>query len=74
MLGAIVVDIGSSVYEWHNVKTKDFLLLVARHAFFTDDAVLTVTGEEDLAETAWGHLPGDLRRVLQDLYATAGAA
>ena len=26
MLGAIVGDIVGSVYEWGNIKTKDFLL------------------------------------------------
>ena len=26
MLGAIVGDIVGSVYEWHNIKTKDFPL------------------------------------------------
>lgn len=24
MMGAIVGDIVGSVYEWHNIKTKDF--------------------------------------------------
>lgn len=26
MMGAIVGDIVGSVYEWHNIKTKDFPL------------------------------------------------
>lgn len=26
MLGAIIGDIVGSVYEWHNIKTKDFPL------------------------------------------------
>lgn len=28
MLGAIVGDVLGSVYEWNNIKTKDFPLLV----------------------------------------------
>ncbi|MDO9225172.1 MAG: ADP-ribosylglycohydrolase family protein [Pseudomonadota bacterium] len=42
MLGAIFGDIVGSVYEWNNVKTKDFQPLVAPRAFFTDDTVLTI--------------------------------
>jgi ADP-ribosylglycohydrolase len=41
MIGAIAGDIIGSVYEWHNIKTKDFPLFSPR-SFFTDDSVLTV--------------------------------
>ncbi len=41
MLGAIAGDIIGSVYEWHNIKTKDFPLF-KRNSDFTDDTVLTV--------------------------------
>ena len=41
MLGAIVGDIVGSVYEWHNIKTKDFPLF-RDDCFFTDDTVMTV--------------------------------
>jgi ADP-ribosylglycohydrolase len=41
MLGAIIGDIVGSVYEWNNIKTKDFLLFGER-CFFTDDTVMTV--------------------------------
>ena len=40
MLGAMIGDIVGSVYEWHNIKTKDFPLF-SRKCFFTDDTVLT---------------------------------
>ena len=30
MLGSIVGDIVGSVYEWNNIKTKDFQLLIVR--------------------------------------------
>jgi len=41
MLGAIAGDVIGSIYEWNNIKTKDFPLLDAG-CFFTDDTVLTV--------------------------------
>lgn len=40
MFGAIVGDIVGSVYEWHNIKTKDFPLF-RENCFFTDDTVMT---------------------------------
>ena len=40
MLGAIVGDIVGSVYEWDNIKTKDFPLF-CEDCFFTDDTVMT---------------------------------
>lgn len=41
MIGAIAGDIIGSIYEWHNIKSKDFTLFSA-DCFFTDDTVLTV--------------------------------
>ncbi len=41
MLGAIAGDIIGSVYEWNNIKTKDFPLFSV-NCQFTDDTVLTV--------------------------------
>ncbi len=40
MLGAIVGDIVGSVYEWNNIKTKEFPLF-RDDCFFTDDTVMT---------------------------------
>jgi len=40
MIGAIIGDIVGSVYEFNNIKTKDFLLFGANN-FFTDDTILT---------------------------------
>jgi ADP-ribosyl-[dinitrogen reductase] hydrolase len=40
--GAIIGDIAGSVYEWHNIKTKDFPFYSVEHRCkFTDDTVLT---------------------------------
>jgi len=41
MIGAIAGDIIASVYEYNNIKTKDFPFFDAR-CIFTDDTVLTV--------------------------------
>ena len=42
MLGAITGDVVGSVYEWNNIKHKDFKPLFSPRSFFTDDSVLTV--------------------------------
>jgi ADP-ribosylglycohydrolase len=41
LLGAIIGDIVGSVYEFDNIKTKDFPLFSER-CFFTDDTVMTI--------------------------------
>ena len=41
MKGAIIGDIVGSIYEWHNIKTKDFPLF-APNCFFTDDSIMTL--------------------------------
>lgn len=40
MPGAIVGDIVGSVYEWNNIKTKEFSFFMD-DCFFTDDTVMT---------------------------------
>lgn len=47
MLGAIVGDIVGSVYEWNNIKTKQFPLF-RDTCFFTDDTVMTCAVAEAL--------------------------
>ncbi|MDL2254286.1 ADP-ribosylglycohydrolase family protein [Ruminococcaceae bacterium OttesenSCG-928-I18] len=41
MLGAIIGDIVGSVYEWNNIKTKEFPLFSDKN-FITDDTVMTI--------------------------------
>jgi ADP-ribosylglycohydrolase len=41
MIGALAGDIVGSIYEWHNIKTKEFPLFSPRCSF-TDDSVLTI--------------------------------
>lgn len=47
MLGAIIGDIIGSVYEWHNIKSKDFPLF-RDDCFFTDDTVMTIATADAL--------------------------
>lgn len=47
MIGAIIGDIVGSVYEWDNIKTKDFPLF-SPECFFTDDTVMTLAIAEGL--------------------------
>ena len=47
MIGAIVGDIAGSRFEFDNLKSKEFALLVSRgeeerHCYFTDDTVMTL--------------------------------
>lgn len=49
MIGAIIGDIVGSVYEWNNIKTKDFPLF-SESSFFTDDTVMTLAVGKALAE------------------------
>ena len=51
MLGAIAGDIIGSVYEWNNIKSKEFDLF-SPEAFFTDDSVLTVALAEAILNDA----------------------
>ena len=41
MIGAIAGDIIGSLYEWNNIKSKEFDLFNP-HSFFTDDTVMTI--------------------------------
>lgn len=41
MLGAVIGDIVGSIYEFDNIKTKDFDLF-SNEMFFTDDTVMTI--------------------------------
>ena len=50
MYGAILGDIIGSVYEWHNIKTKEFPLLI-RESRYTDDSAMTIAVAEALLDT-----------------------
>ena len=50
MLGAILGDIVGSIYEFDNIKTKEFELF-DKECFFTDDSVMTIAIAEALMQT-----------------------
>ncbi len=50
MLGAIVGDIVGSVYEWHNIKVKDFPLFTTGCSP-TDDSIMTLAVAKALMES-----------------------
>ena len=50
MLGAIVGDIVGSIYEFDNIKRKNFGLFSPR-CFFTDDTIMTIAVAEALRKT-----------------------
>ena len=41
MIGSILGDIAGSVYEFHNIKTKEFPFLTPQKGY-TDDSILTL--------------------------------
>lgn len=49
MIGAIIGDIVGSIYEFDNIKTKNFELFV-RDCMFTDDTIITIAVGEALTQ------------------------
>lgn len=52
MLGTACGDIIGSIYEWDNIKTKDFPLFKRAMNFFTDDTIMTFATAEALVHGA----------------------
>ncbi len=55
MTGATVGDIAGSLYEFHNIKTRDFALFAdyhGRRARPTDDSVMTLAVMQSLLDAA----------------------
>ena len=51
MIGSIIGDIVGSIYESHNIKTKDFALFSDR-SVYTDDSILTIATAKWILEGA----------------------
>ena len=60
MMGAVIGDIAGSVYERHNIKTKDFPFW-REECRFTDDTVMTCAVFEAFRKYHEGGCVGDLR-------------
>jgi ADP-ribosylglycohydrolase len=71
MLGAIIGDIVGSVYEWNNIKTKDFPLF-SEKCFFTDDTVMTIAVAEALLNGGTADNFIDSMKKFGRLYPNAG--
>ena len=71
MLGAIIGDIVGSVYEWNNIKTKDFPLFSER-CFFTDDTVMTVAVADALLNGGTSDAFIDAMKKFGRLYPNSG--
>ena len=56
MIGAITGDVVGSIYEFDNIKTKDFELF-DKECFFTDDSVMTIAVAEALMQ--FGYITGE---------------
>lgn len=63
MKGAIIGDIIGSIYEFNNIKTKEFPLFNP-HGFFTDDSVMTIAIADALLSTR-GKDDDTVREVMQ---------
>jgi ADP-ribosylglycohydrolase len=71
MLGAIIGDIVGSVYEFNNIKTKDFPLF-RKECYFTDDTVMTVAVSVALAKGGKASDYIDAMKRFGRLYPTVG--
>lgn len=71
MLGAITGDIVGSVYEWDNIKTKEFPLF-RPDCFFTDDTVMTLAVAEGLMNGGRSRDYADAMKKYGRLYPDAG--
>lgn len=67
--GAIVGDIVGSVYEFDNIKTKDFPLF-SEHGFITDDSCMTIAVADSLMR--WRRDGGDLQSAARKSMRTIG--
>lgn len=66
MLGAIVGDIVGSIYEFNNIRTKNFMLFPPE-CFFTDDTVMTMAVAEALRKTKRNHFVGLDRAAIEEM-------
>lgn len=71
MIGAIIGDIVGSVYEWNNIKTKEFPFFQEK-CFFTDDTVMTLAVAEALMNGGEDHDFIDAMKKYGRMYPDAG--
>ena len=66
MYGAVIGDIAGSVYEWKNVKTKEFELFRKRSRC-TDDSVMTVAVADALLQAGPDAAVEEIRKAGADV-------
>jgi ADP-ribosylglycohydrolase len=71
MLGAIIGDIVGSVYEFNNIKTKDFPFMNEK-CFFTDDTVMTIAVADALLKGGTSDNFIDSMKEIGRLYPNSG--
>ncbi|WP_426348736.1 ADP-ribosylglycohydrolase family protein [Alloiococcus sp. CFN-8] len=72
MFGAVIGDIAGSIYEWNNIKTKDFILF-EEGCHFTDETVINFAVANGLMRWRWEderYLLGKLSREVMKQYLT----
>lgn len=74
--GAIIGDIVGSVYEWNNIKTKEFSLFTPK-CFPTDDSIMTLAVAKAILDSdhdysALSQKAIDSMRLLGNIYPNAG--
>lgn len=67
MIGAILGDIVGSVYEFNNIKTKQFILF-SPNGFFTDDTVMTVAVADALLFSDTSNIPAFQRLLVERMH------
>lgn len=76
MLGAIIGDVSGSIYEFNNIKRKDFELISPR-CFLTDDSIMSLAVAQALvlSEPSYKNLHDnviDTMKTLGRMYPRAG--
>ena len=71
LYGAIIGDIVGSIYEFHNIKTKDFPFF-PMHGYITDDSCMTIAVAD--AVNRWKKHGGDLSEMAAESMRKIGIA
>lgn len=66
MLGAVIGDIVGSIYEFNNIKSKDFILFDP-FCIFTDDSIMTFAIAEALRKTEKKNFQGLDKQAIEEM-------
>ena len=68
MYGALAGDIAGSIYEFNNIKTKEFNLYVEPRLRFTDDSVMTIAVAKSLWDTMEDNYEGLNESLIKNMH------